>query len=194
MDNDKKPTDVLIFEDDKTEVARIVEWLDLERYTVVASSLFQKMGTANGDEDQLAESAFRKLIREITSFSPRLVIMDYLLGGQSGNMIYDGAYYGNRCKEVWPHLGVILVTTGGPNIASQKELDAQKAIWQETAANQANAEPPTRKNDAIVDFAWIKDWGSATDSLPRDYVRQAVDDLITKKCLRPSEQSAPVDY
>jgi hypothetical protein len=183
--------DVLIFEDDDDEIARIVDWLNLHQYTQQASSVFQQLQDHGGDVYDEADHAWRKVKQEIRKIDPLLVVMDYLLSGTEGSTTYDGADYGNRCKELWPKLGVVLVTTGSSNLASQNELDEQKAIWQRTASDQFRA--GTRKNDAIVDFAWIKPWGTAEGALGAHVVQNHVQNLVNNQSLRPSEQQPPLD-
>jgi hypothetical protein len=153
--------EVLIVEDSPTEAPKIIKWFGLSLARCKASRAFREAAS-----NATPETGWLMLKKEIVATNPRVVVIDYLLTGLSGSNVFDGIEYSNRCKHAWPHLGVILVTSGGDGelegvIRSQKELDEQK-----------------NRNDWSMDHAWVKPWGPSADASAHRPVQDIVKVLI----------------
>lgn len=182
--SDHEQLDVLVFEDTKGQAGEIIEELGLQPTEDDDVDLFTGPGLA-GDRPVFARrhraSVQPAVLQRIEEADPKVVVFDYLLSGPSGSEPVDGLELGIVCKKKWPHIGVILVTTGGEGdltgtVGSQAELDRQK-----------------RDHDWPIDYAWIKPWSAAGQKDVKRGVRlpdwsQCAGRLI-ENSQRPSEHS-----
>ncbi len=167
-----QPVDVLIFEDSPEQVEPIAHWFDLAPFEYSFSPRFVQASPAEGYSDAEAEKGWKWVAAEVERVDPKVVIFDYLLGKDSGADSFDGAVYGKACKQRWPEVGAVLVTTGGDGdqagiLVSQQELDD----W-------------LKNSDSLIDFAWIKPWGTAIPAEHDTKVRTELQNLI-KRSRRP---------
>jgi hypothetical protein len=166
--------DVLVFDDQKDQQPRILKWFALSPNQCEFSQTFVKASPNPRHPYEQSDIGWRWIESEILRIDPKVVVFDFLLAKQFGDVPYDGLEYGNRCKTHWAELGVILITTGGDatqgqRIASQEQLDELR---------RANAWP--------IDAAWIKPWGPAEASVPDTKVQVETQTLI-RQSRRPSE-------
>ena len=175
-----QPVDVLIFEDNPDEVARIANWLGLAPFQYATCAKFSQASPTGRRPDEEAEQGWRWIQAEVPRVNPKVVVFDYLLSKNLGNQSYDGLYYGRRCKDraCWPEMGVVLVTTGGDRdqagqIRAQEELDKQRI-----------------DNKWAIDFAWIKPWWTAQSTVA-DTKAQAELQKLIRQSRRPSEHKRP---
>lgn len=186
--------DILIIEDRESEVPRICTWLGLnplnKKVELVPNPDAKRPENLSEETpavileaprgQQQTDSQWRSLRDSLLQQDPKVVVLDYLLSGESGNDPFDGVSYGMRCKETWPDMGIIIVTTGGDGmleglLASQKELDEQKSHFK------------WRFN-----YAWIKPWGPAAHKQTGGIVntgiryRELMHELL-RSSRRPSE-------
>jgi len=129
--------DVLIIEDTSTETGKIIDWFGLNPIQCKIARAFQNPTTG-----ATADKGWLMVKKEIAAANPRVVVLDYLLTGRSGADPFDGIELGNRCKEVWPHLGVIIVTT------------VVTAIWRESSDLRRNLINQKSDHHWAVDYAW----------------------------------------
>jgi len=191
---DNQTIDVVIVEDRLDEVNRICLWLGLNSVNTEVNLVSDPDNVAaeriSGEEspaifieppreEKQADAMWQTLKKSIREYNPRVVVFDYLLGGSKGDQP-NGIAFGIRCKEAWPDLGVVIVTTGGDGalegiIKSQEELDEQRARF-----------------DWPVNDAWVKPWGPAGKNVAGHIIQTSIPyrDRVAKlinNASRPSE-------
>lgn len=196
MSSEQSP-DAVVLEDTPEEIGRIRQWLLIDPL----SSASELIGSTEREDELLSDDVGpmsavvlrppsretqiaitkREIIQQIEKHDPCVLIVDWLLSGESGDEI-GGFDVSILCKEKWPEMGVVVVTTGGDG-----DLEFLMKGQQELDQELRHMNPVTRP-----DFAWIKPWGPSArlDRLSRgdsgiDY-RKCVRELVNRS-KRPSE-------
>jgi len=164
MPDDNRP-DAVILEDRPDEIGRIHRWLLIEPTNVESKLIKQSDGEGEllsdgddpltavvlqspGRETQIATMK-RQVAQQVKEHDPCIVIVDWLLSGESGEDPFSGFDIAALCKEKWPDMGVVLVTTGGDD-------DMALLLKNQMALDDSLSRVPA---DSRPDYAWIKPWG-----------------------------------
>ena len=103
--------DVLLFEDRADQVTQIVNWLGLTPSQYAFCPKFTQVTPTGRHPNDEADQGWRWIESEIRRVDPKVVVLDYLLAKQLGNLSYDGlhsqlsGYKSNRAR--WLGLGVL---------------------------------------------------------------------------------------